>query len=190
MRSEALTAALAALVLCFGCGSVDEPTITESDVVVSTNQMDVTFSRQGPFTDTYMVFGGLASTRADMISKVSVVGLSMEDARPIHARYPDFHECKSAGAPLAQRATRQMDIVPANAEVFEQLQETLDAHEKSLRQGGERVCVQLRGDLLELTSATVEDQDITSQLPPQMMHEYYLVQSAQLVDARSALGGS
>ena len=189
MRFEHLTAVLPALALLVGCGSVSEPTISADEVVVSAGEMDVTFSRQQPFTDTYMVFGGLASTRDDMISQVSVVGLSMEDARPIHDRYPDFHECKSAGAPLAQRATRQMDIVPANAKVFAQLQKTLDAHEESLRQGGDRVCVQLRGELLELESASVEDQDITGQLPRQIVHEYYLVEAAELVDARSALGG-
>ncbi|MCP3914767.1 MAG: hypothetical protein GY711_04305 [bacterium] len=178
------------LALAAGCGSSSPgPTVTASEVQVSTSKMDVTLDRKQSFDDTYMIFGGMPTNRDDMFTKITVVGLSMDDARPIYSRYPDFHTCKSAGASLAQQATKQMDIVPASDEVLEQLNETLAAHEESLRSGGDRVCVKLDGDVLQLASATAADQDITGQLPPQLMHDYFLVQSAKIVDAKSALDG-
>jgi hypothetical protein len=187
MRSLFPIALLATLPLV-SCGSSSSaPTVTSSEVHVSTSQMDVTFERDETFTETYMVFGGMASDRDDMISKATVVGLSMTDARPIFRKYPDFHTCKSKGALMAQRATLQMDIVPASPEVLEELKRTLTNHVDSIKQGGDRVCVKLTGEVLKFVSASVQDQDITAELPPQIKKDYYLVKSAEIVETKAAL---
>ncbi len=154
---------------------------------MTTSQMEVVFQRKEAIEETYMVFGGLSMDRPDALSKITFVGLSMADAQPIYSRYPDFNECKSPGAAAAQSLTRQMDIVPSNGDVLASLQEVLAQHAASLRSGGERVCVRLSGSVLTIASATAQAMDITSQLPPELKHDYYFVQRAEIVDVQRAL---
>jgi hypothetical protein len=181
---------LAVIPLMAGCSEAG-PTITNGTVVVATDHMDVHFERVEPFEQTIMVFGGLETNQGDAISKVVIVGLSLDDARPIYARYPDFHMCKSAGAPLAQKATRQFDIVAASPPVQRKLRRAIAEHEASLRQGGERVCIKLKGGVLELTSARVRqgNEDVTDQLPPQIQHDYYLIESVERIPTQAAFAG-
>ena len=164
-------------------------TIAGKEVVVATDRMDVHFACVQAFAETYMIFGGWETNQKGAISKVGISGLSMDDARPIYAMYPDFHLCKSAGAPLAQKAIRQLDIVPANSKALRELKTTLAGYKA--KQRGEQVCVKLEGKVLKLTSAIVRgaNEDILDRLPPQMRHEYYLVESAEIVDTQTALVG-
>jgi len=186
MLRRHLLAVLALAACLSACGSSSSwPTTVGSQVHLSTSQLELVFECTEPFAETYMVFGGLSMDRSDAVSKITIVGLSMADAQPIFSRYPDFHKCASPGAASAQSKIRQMDIVPANAGVLAMLQETLERHEASI--GGDRVCVKLHGSMVTIASATAEGTDVTSQLPPQLMHEYFFVQGAEIVDARNAL---
>ena len=177
-------AIMSLLVSCSQSGS--GPSVTTDEIIVRTANMDVHFARGKPFASTYMIFGGIETNQSDAISKVTLSGLNIRTARSISARYPDFHLCKSPGAPLAQKAIRQLDIVPANSEVTKILRKTLSEH-----QTGTRVCVGLEGEVLKLTSAIVRgvNEDITNKLPPQVHHEYFFVESAQIIDSRKALAG-
>jgi len=129
--------------------------------------------------------------QSDAVAKISLSGLELNTARFIHSRYPDFYACKSPGAPLAQKALRQIDIVPADSKVLEALRKTLAEHQASTQKSGKRTCVRLEGEVLKLESAIVRqnNQDVTNKLPPQMHHEYYFVKSAEMVDAQQALAG-
>lgn len=178
------------MLLLAGC-SQSGPTITDNEVIVKTNNMDVRFSRIRPFENTYMIFGGTEITHGDAFSKISLAGLDINTARGIYSSYPDFHLCKSPGAPLAQRSTRDLDIVPANSKAMKNLRKTLQKFKASIQQDGGRVCVRLEGEVLMLTSATVRElnKDITNELPPQVHHEYFLVKSAELLDSKKVLEG-
>lgn len=181
---------LAVVFLFMNCGE-SGPTITDNEVIVETGTLDVHFSRVRPFAETYLIFGGAEMKQSDAITKISLFGLEINTAKFIHSRYPDFYACKSPGASLAQKALRQLDIVPADSKVLEDLRKTLADYQASINQSGKRVCVRLGGDVLKLESAIVrqDSQDITNELPPQMRHEYYLVKSAEMVDAQQALAG-
>ncbi len=185
----ATCAIMSLLVNCSQSGS--DPSITADEVIVKTANMDVHFSRGKPFAQTYMIFGGIETNQSDAFSKISLSGLNIITARSIYSRYPDFHSCKSPGAPLAQKAIRQLDIVPANSEAMKNLRKTLFEHQTSIQQGGDRVCVGLEGEVLRLTSAIVREinEDITDKLPPQVHHEYFLVESAKIVASQEALKG-
>lgn len=182
---------MAAMVMSAGCGKGSGPTLTGEEVVVATQQLDVHFSRGETFMETCMVFGGLHMTQKNAISKVTLSALSMEDAIPIYAEYPDFHKCASPGAARAKRAIYQMNIVPANSDVLDVLKKVLSEHAKSIRQGDDRVCVRLEATELEMTAAIVReaDKDIMDELPPQARTDYYLVESAEIIDAMTALQG-
>lgn len=183
-----LIAACAALYIACDMGS--GPEITDDEVIVATNQMDVYFTRLEPFAETFMVFGGLHMPQKNAISKVGLDALSMTEARAIHSVYPNFWQCRSSGAVQAQEAVRQMNIVPSDSGVLEVLKDALVEHDRSLKEGGDRVCVKLQGIALEMTEAIIRgtDEDILGQLPTELREGYYLVQSADIVDARTALG--
>ena len=182
-------AIMSLLVSCSQSGS--GPSVTTDEIIVRTANMDVHFARGKPFASTYMIFGGIETNQSDAISKVTLSGLNVRTARSIYARYPDFHLCKSPGAPLAQKAIRQLDIVPANAEVTKILRKTFGEYQTGTVQSDRRVCVGLEGEVLKLTSAIVRgvNEDITDKLPPQVHHEYFFVKSAQIIDSRKALAG-
>jgi hypothetical protein len=175
---------------CAG-SSKPAPVIDGDKVVVSGGQLEYEFTRKDDFSESYMVFGGMAIDHKNAVNEVTISGLSMVDARAIHHRYPDFTKCSSAGATLAQRAIVQLDIVPISADVRAKLVEVLDQHEESIEQGGDRVCVELRGSVLELTGAREPESgtDIFNQLPRQLRHDYYLVESAKLQGAQVLAAG-
>ncbi|MBW1744521.1 MAG: hypothetical protein JRJ47_14000, partial [Deltaproteobacteria bacterium] len=156
---------LGIIFLLVNCGE-SGPTITDNEVIVKTGSMDVHFSRVKPFAETYLIFGGAEMKQRDAITKVSLSGLEINTARFIHSRYPDFYACKSPGASLAQKALRQLDIVPADSKVMEDLRKTLADHQASLQQSGKRVCVRLEGEVLKLSSAIIREnnQDVTNEL--------------------------
>jgi len=182
---------LAGMAVLAGCGKSSAPTVTIDEVVVATEEMDVHFTRLEPFAETYMVFGGLHMTQKNAIGKVTLAALSMEDARPIYAEHPDFDKCTSPGAARAKKAVCQMNLVPADSAVLEVLKEALAEHARSLRPGGDRVCVRLEGAKLEMTAAMVREAkaDILDELPSQVRRDYYLVESAEIVEAMTALTG-
>jgi hypothetical protein len=179
------------MLLLMSCSKNAGPIITEDEVVVTTGQMDVHFTRSEPFAKTYMIFGGHCITQEYAISKVALSTLSMEVARPIYWRYPDFTRCASPGAFHAKKAIRQMNIVPADSHVLAVLKEALAEHARNLESGSDNVCLKMEGAELEMTAAIIprENMDIMDDLPPQARRDYYLVQSADIVDAATALAG-
>ena len=100
--------------------------------------------------------------------------------------------CSSPGAAQAKDAIGQMNIVPADSTVLKSLKEVLSAHEASIKEGGNRVCVQLEGKMLEMMSVIIrkEDEDIIDQLPKQTRKNYFFVESAEIVDTQEALEDS
>ena len=157
------------IMFLLNCGQ-SGPTKTTDEVIVKAGKLDVHFSRLRPFKNTYIIFGGLELTHSDAFSRISLAGLPIRAARSIYASYPDFHLCKSPGAPLAQSSVVDLDIVPAGSGVLKKLRKTLAQHKASIHQGGDRVCVKLEGEVLKLTSAIVRemDENIIDQLPPQI----------------------
>jgi hypothetical protein len=174
-----------------GC-SQSGPSITDEEVVVSLKQMDVHFDRAWDFSDTYMVFGGGDLSRTDTINKISISGISMEDVISIHRIYPDFHKCNSPGAALAKKALLHLNIIPVDSKVLKKLKGVLSQHEKNLHNGGDRICVKLEGEILEMTNAFLRKnkRNITRQLPSQMRRDYFLVQSADIIESDIVLEDS
>ena len=185
-------AMLAGMSLLVNCGRDAVQMDEEGEFVVEVGELNVHFERIEPISETYMIFGGQYLRHKNAISSVSLSTLSMEDARPIYANYPDFHMCASPGAALAKEAVGHMNIIPANSDVMDSLKEVLSEHRKSLQEGGDRVCVRLEGATLEMTAAIVPkvNEDIIDELPSHAFSDYVLVELAEIVDAQTALEGS
>ena len=183
---------LSGLAILVNCGKETVQIDEDGDLAVETADFDVYFELLDSFSETYMVFGGGQSRHRNSFSKISLSTISMEDARPIYEYYPDFHMCSSPGAALAKDAVGQMNIVPADSTVLKSLKEVLSAHEASIKEGGDRVCVQLEGKMLEMISVIVrkEEDDIIDEMPKQTRENYFLVESAEIVDTQEALEDS
>jgi hypothetical protein len=181
---------LLSVLMPLGC-SPSNTEITENEVIVAAGQLDVRFSRVRSFAGTYMLFGGAENNHGNAFTKITLFGLEQSKAKYIHARFPDFHKCKSPGAPLAQKETRDLDIVPADSKVLKNLKKSLAAFNKSITDDGERVCVRLKGEVLKLTSVVVREmnQDITAELPPAVHKEYFFVESAEVIGFQQAIMG-
>jgi hypothetical protein len=180
------------LAMLVNCGKETVQIDEEGELAVETADFDVYFELLEPFSETYMVFGGGQMRHKNSFSKITLSTISMEDARPIYANYPDFHKCASPGAALAKEAVGEMNIVPADSSVLDSLKEVLSEHEASFKEGGDRVSVKLEGKMLEMTSVIVRkvDEDIIDQLPNQARYNYFLVESAEIVDTQDALTDS
>ena len=179
------------ILLTAGCGQPD-PSVTGRDVLVSTKSLDVKFIRVKSFSNSYLLFGGIALNHRDAFYTVSLAGIEINTAKYLYARFPDLHMCKSAGAPIAKKEVRQLDIVPADNKVFKTLKKAVAEYKKSLQEGNKKVCVMIKGDVLQFKSAVIREngQDITDTLPPQVFKEYYLITEAKLLDSKTALSDS
>lgn len=151
------------ILLLAGCGQ-SGPSVTGSEVLVATESLDVKFIRVKSFSNSYMLFGGTTLKHRDAFFKVSLVGIDIDTAKYLYARFPDFHMCKSAGAPIAQREARQLNIVPANNKVLKTLKKALSEHKKSLQDDNKRACVMIKGDVLHFKSAVVRENGVGGQL--------------------------
>ena len=182
------------LALLSGCGmNSNSAEFGEDDeLIVEAGDLDVYFELMEPVSETYMVFGGGHVKHKNAFGSVTLAAISMTDAIPIYERYPDFHRCSSPGAARAKNAVNQMNIVAADSDVLETLKAVLSEHKDSIRQGGDRVCVRMDGAVLEMTAAVVRaaDEDIMDDLPRQARTNFFYVESAEIVDAQSALEGS
>ena len=189
--AKVLIPAIVAVTMLVSCSETG-PNVTEDRVVVEAGQLDVHFKRGGrTFSNTYMIFGGMEMNHSNAFCKITLAGLDIRTARTIAAQYPDFYMCKSPGARLAQRAVQDFEIVPADSKVLKALKKSISMHKKSIEQGGDQVCVKLEGEVLRLTSVIARElnEDITSQLPPQVHRDYYLVTSAKVINGKEALAG-
>ncbi len=169
------------------------PSLTVSDTaaVRDTGELRVNFERRSRFAETFMIFGGNLDRRLhNSFSDVSLAALGMEDASRIHDTYPDFHMCKSAGAPIAQKLTRTLYLNAGDQSIMGTLKQSLALHSDRLAGNGERTCIALEGDQIELSSVTHEQTttDVSNDVIPRLRHmDFYLIDYAEIVDCGSLL---
>ena len=160
-------------------------TIMGDAVSVDAGDYDVEFEALREYRTTYMLFGGEYSRNASM-NPITLFGLGMNDARQIHARYPDFHRCKSPGAQLAQPKVKWLNLIPADKQVLDDLRASIEEFEDNLGSDGDRVCVSLTGKTLRLKSdrVPVMHKDSSGRLVPPT---YELINSSKVVNCKSLL---
>ena len=163
--------------------------LLETEVIVSDDTFDYHLERERDFSDSYMVFGASDDSRSDLRHKIWISGIKLEDAMSIYERYPDFHKCKSPGAAEAQNKTLSLRIIPASPEVLDTLKIAVSQFERNLKNDGDRIFVELGGELLILNSAIWREHDweAIDQLPSQIRGAYYLVESAEIREAQVVL---
>ena len=193
-------AMMAAVAMLPGCGqdSVTETVTTGNDTVVTlemnelyveAGDFDVYFALHEPFDETYLLFGGDLVTHEAAFNNFWLAVISMEDARPIYEKYPDFYRCASPGAARAKKALTMMNIIVTDSDVLKALKEAVSEFNRRIGKGGDRVAVRLEGARLEMSAAMIRGagQDMLDKLPQEVRSNYFLVESAEMVSARIAL---
>jgi hypothetical protein len=150
-------------------GDSTNVTVATGEITVHMKDLDVCFTRDDRFSSTYMLFGGDHMTDKRMIIPLFISGVDAEDGKDIAVQYPDFWMCKSPGASRAQSCCMQLNLVPSNADITEDIKDTIANFKESLGDEEDRVCIKLQGDILRLKSVIFVEQneDITSQLARQ-----------------------
>jgi len=159
-------------------------------VILSTAQLEAHFSQVGRVEESYMLFGGDSHQRRNQLSHAVLAGLAIPYARSIAARYPDFHLCKSRGAPESQRLVESMNIVALDRSTRATLIEALALFEDRLQSGGERTCLHLHGSQLILDSVYVSEngEDISNRvLPTFAAVRFVLADQASIEDCTALL---
>lgn len=171
-------------------GASENVRIEGDTVIVDAGNFEARFSTTGEFLETYMIFGGGYFSDKNLANPVALSGLEIEAAKDIYAKYPDFHMCKSAGAPLAQSKIKHLQLIPADGSALKNLKSLIAEHEENFSKGKERVCTTLTGKILFPTSQQFSGKNSTEER--RMIHEippgpYYLISSSKRVDCKALL---
>jgi len=165
--------------------------LARTEVIRDTGELEVRYQRGSEFSRVLMIFGGNLDRKLhNSLSDFSLAGLGIEDASRIHQEYPDFHLCKSAGAPLAQGLTNTVSVLTETSSGFETVRQSLLLHHDRVANNGERTCIALQGDQLQLSSVIHKKSgtDVSQDIVPRMRgFHYYLVGRAEIVDCMSLL---
>ncbi len=165
-----------------------EPQLEGRELVVTYNDLEGRFLRGGSFSGTHMLFGGSNDESRTGFANAHLAAINLSDAPWLMQEYPDFHRCSSPGAEYAKEMVQQLTSIAANGSVRRTLHEALDRHAESVRAGGDRVCVELAGEFLELNRAILlaDGRDLTSDLQRATSHNRFAyVHQADLVDCRA-----
>jgi hypothetical protein len=160
------------------------PELTRHEVTVRSRHNEVRFQRSLPLDDAYMIFGGNASEQGGHFTNVLLSGLAQRHVSLISQRYPDFTQCRSPGAASAKQAIEHMALIGRDGRARNTLLEALRLHEEHLQRGGERTCVSLRGQRLQLTSARALSTDVDLTDAVRRGHgqtDFYLIDEAAIV---------
>lgn len=165
--------------------------LTEAGTIKHTHDFEVRFNQKALLSDTFMIFGGHIDRKLpNSFSDYSLGALAIADASLIQKKYPDFHQCKSLGAPLAQQKIRNMALIMENPQAAEVVEDSISLHSERLVQDGERTCIQLHGHQLEPASIQLREdgRDISNEILPKLRNvDYYLIDGAEIKPCLSLL---
>ena len=166
------------------------PRLEGGQVVVETEQLEARFSRLGAVSESFMLFGGSDDRAANSLTDATLATLAIRHAQLIHQTYPDFHKCKSPGAPRAQRLTQTTSFIGADGDAESALVEAVDLHRRRVRASGDRTCLTVSGEELALDSVRgkADGTDLTGQVGRAYQgRTFYLARSVEVPDCRRLL---
>lgn len=166
------------------------PRVDGRHLVIETSDLELRFSRMGDLSESFMVFGGNNDQPKNSMTHVTLSALAMPHVRTIHQSYPDFHKCKSPGAPQAQRLTETMSLIGADRGAQSALIDVVNLHKKRVGGGGERTCVTLTGAQLDLDFVRLrhDGTDITREVRPALRHtRFYVADEVEITDCQLLL---
>lgn len=133
------------------------PVVEGSQVVVTTQELELRYRRSGPVAGTYFV--SAAETRDFGSEPVNAMlwVIEAEAARGYMHDYPDFHLYGSDSGDRLRNVAAPLAIVAATSATYSDLVRLLEQHEARAASRGERLCVKITGTALSPDSAVSLD---------------------------------
>jgi hypothetical protein len=164
--------------------------VDATQVVVQTDDFEMTFRKVGPLSGSFMVFGGNNDQHRNLATHVVVAGLPMQQARAIHSSWPDFHRCASPGAAQAKRYIEDLSLIASTRAARDTLVDVVDLHAERIRSGGDRTCLTLAGERLMLESVRLRQNgdDLTQEVGRALgRSHFYLAEQVEIPDCVTLL---
>lgn len=133
------------------------PVVEGSQVVVTSQELELRYRRSGPVAGTYFV--SAAESRdfgAEPVNAMLWV-IEAEAARGYMRDYPDFHLYGSDAGERMSGVAAPLAVVAASSATYSGLVRLLDQHEARSGGHGERLCVRIGGTALSPDSAIALD---------------------------------
>lgn len=141
------------------------------------------FTSAGRLSGEFMVFG--ASEHPSDIESAWLLTVTAADGRWLLDEYPDLRRCGSAGAEHFKRIAEGMYLIGGNGGAHRTLAKAASLQAEHERSGGERLCLRLAGERVELEYAgwPEADRDLTEELQRARRDTpYFLIDQAELID--------
>jgi len=169
-------------------GASSNVEVLSDEVIVNAGDIKASFIDNGSFYGDYMLFGGTYVAHKNAVGPVLLSGLDIEDAKQIYRDYPNFHRCSSPDASLAKPLVQDLNVVPKDSSITGKLKESLREFNRNInmKDGGERVCISIAGNELEMESAKITKDNIDVTNTFKMKH-FQLVHNIEMVECASLL---
>jgi hypothetical protein len=164
-----------------------EHTIDGRWLTVTSGGLGALFERGDPYSETYIIFGG-SQAGFGFVCDAGIAGIELQGAAWLARQYPDFYRCNSPGAAQAKDMMKDLRLLAADQKVRRALRKAIRHHETAIASSGDRVCVALSGERLDLNEAWLRhnEKDITDELRQGGQHPRFLyVELAKIVDCQA-----
>ena len=100
---------------------------------------------------TFMLFGADPDQEKNgALANAWLSVISLDAARKLKKKYPDFHRCHSPGASEAQAVEASLYLLTDNGDLDGRLDDIADDFQDRMRSKGDRLCVTVTGSTLRL----------------------------------------
>lgn len=166
--------------------SYEKPLLKNNTITIRTDDLNAEFDITGEFNERYVLFGGGYFKGKNLINPITLAGLPLADAKNMYALYPDFYRCTSPGAQKAKDLVQELNLIPADKKVLEELKLSITEFEDNFANNGDRVCVSLIGKRLKTSAVRAVENgvDIKEKLP---LYNFYFIESADRVNCKALL---
>jgi hypothetical protein len=130
-----------------------DPIVEGGEVVVTTNEYEVRFAREGPAGGVYLVAGAQSDDWTNEPQNASLAVIDTATASAYLRAYPDFRNYGSPPGVQLEGVSSKLALVASNRIAYGDLLRVIDLYERRAAEGGERLCVAISGEALALASA-------------------------------------
>jgi len=133
------------------------PSVDGGEVVVTSQDYEVRFARNGPVKGSYFVFDAESRDFSDRPLNAVLWVIDADAARDYSNSYPDFHLYGSDSSERLRDVAGQIAVVAATSPAYADLRALVAEDDERATMHGERLCVTLIGTSLTPESAASLD---------------------------------
>jgi hypothetical protein len=129
-----------------------DPSVDGNEVVVESQEYEVHFTRAGPLTGTYLVANAESEDWSAQPVNALLSVVPLHEASDYLRAYPDFHLYGEQSNAQIAGIARPLSIIAASRPTYGAVRGLVDLYGSRNAGHGERLCVTVSGDTLQLAS--------------------------------------